>query len=73
MKRAELAQLVEQPPCKRQVISSSLILGSIRSKLSKKLAFLIICDAWPSIRMYTRLHFFGSISCFTFIIFFDII
>ena len=32
---AVIAQLVEQPPCKRQVISSSLILGSTRKRANK--------------------------------------
>ena len=43
---AVIAQLVEQPPCKRQVVGSSPTCGSMNKKQAKMLAFLIAFFEW---------------------------
>ena len=41
-----IAQLVEQPPCKRQVVGSSPTRGSMREKQAKMLAFFDYFSEW---------------------------
>lgn len=48
-----LAQLVEQPPCKRQVVGAEPTHGSMRRKQGKMLAFLLIFGEWSVAR---RVH-----------------
>ncbi len=53
---AVIAQLVEQPPCKRQVVGSSPTCGSTNKKQAKMLAFLIVFLSGAKVPLLLRLH-----------------
>lgn len=49
-KNAALAQLVEQPPCKRQVVGAEPTRGSTSEELEKWLAFLEVILSGASVQ-----------------------
>ncbi len=55
---AVLAQLVEQPPCKRQVVGAEPTHGSMRRTQARMLVLLVMFDDWSvNFGGFTRLPF----------------